>query len=937
MSNSQRFEITGATDAQFRANGKAASPDGEECLPAELRELRATVQALRASEAKYQDLYDNAPDMYCSVDAVTGLITECNRTLLEKTGYRREEVLGRPVLECYAPESLDAARACQAQFRETGEVRNVELRLLRKDGERLDVSLSVTAVRDDNGCIISSRSTWRDISRLREAEQARRNSEEQLELITNALPALISYIDADYRYQRANRTYERWFGIPAEQVRGRHVRDVLGEVAWERVRPRMERALAGEEITYEEELPYRGAGPRWVNVTYTPDRDADGTVRGFAVLVHDITQQKQVERDLADREHEFRAMFELAGSGKSQADVATGRFTRVNRRFCQITGYSEAELLERTSRDITHPEDRDADIARVVPALRGETDGWTSEKRYLRKDGRVVWVLVTGSVIRDEQGRPTQTVATIHDITERKRAEAALRDSERRLRLALDAGRLGDWSWNAADDRVLFSSRAAEIFGVPPGESVPTWTQMQGWLLDGDGPRAAEAVQRAIDTRSDYAIEYRVRRPVDGREVWIAVHGRADYAADGRVLGMVGVVQDVTEQWEAEEALREANRRKDEFLAMLAHELRNPLAPIRTAVAILEARGAADSLLQRQGDIIKRQAEHMARLVSDLLDVSRITRGVLTVERKELDLVDLIRNCVEDYRVSLENAGLHLEMHVPEGPMVMLGDAVRLCQAIGNLLMNARRFTPEGGKVTLRLQQETREGLVYGTVRVRDSGTGIPAEMIPQIWETFVQGEQDLARTRGGLGLGLALVKGIADLHGGEVSAWSAGPGQGAEFTLALPLISVLPAAAPHSGTSPATTYLPAPAGGVCRILVIEDNHDAAETMIDLLEVAGYQVRVAHDGAEGVETARAWRPHVVLTDIGLPGMDGYAVAAALRQEPATAGVGLVALSGYAHPEDIARGKSAGFDEYLAKPVEPAALMRVLGSLASPHQ
>lgn len=371
-------------------------------------------------------------------------------------------------------------------------------------------------------------------------------------------------------------------------------------------------------------------------------------------------------------------------------------------------------------------------------------------------------------------------------------------------------------------------------------------------------------------------------------------------------------------------ALREADVRKNEFLAMLAHELRNPLGPILNAVAVMRARGPAEPVMERQQEIIKRQAGHMARLVADLLDVSRITRGALTVERQTLDLVEVVRGCVSDYREGLEEAGIRVEFRLPPGPVPVSGDRVRLCQALGNLVSNAGKFTPSGGVITVELRTDEES---CGVITVRDTGAGIPEETLPRIWESFVQGEQDMARTGGGLGLGLALVKAIIEKHGGTVAAASHGPGRGAVFTLTLPLSAVDAHAIP-----PLESREDGIAQHGRRVLVIEDNRDAAETIQELLECAGHEVRLAFSGPHGVEVARDWEPDLVLCDIGLPGMNGYQVAAELRRDAATHNLRLVALSGYAQPEHVAQGRLAGFDAHLAKPVDPDELLRLLRDL-----
>jgi signal transduction histidine kinase/CheY-like chemotaxis protein len=362
---------------------------------------------------------------------------------------------------------------------------------------------------------------------------------------------------------------------------------------------------------------------------------------------------------------------------------------------------------------------------------------------------------------------------------------------------------------------------------------------------------------------------------------------------------------------------READRRKDEFLAMLSHELRNPLAPIRNAVAVLRLRGADAATVNWAREVVERQSAHLARLVDDLLDASRITRRKVRLRPERLDLSALVRATCEDHRGGLDAAGLALEVEAPPGPVWVEGDRTRLAQVLGNLLGNAAKFTDRGGRVTVRLTAADGRA----EVAVRDTGVGLEPAMLPRLFEAFAQADRSLDRSKGGLGLGLALVKGLVELHGGEVRAASEGPGRGATFTFRLPL----------AGEGPAKAAAPAAADAHARrrVLIVEDNRDAADSLRMLLELAGHEVAVAYTGAEGLRAAQARRPDVVLCDLGLPGLSGFEVARALRQGADTAGVRLIAVSGYGRDEDQRRAREAGFDEVLVKPVSPAVLERLL--------
>ena len=372
----------------------------------------------------------------------------------------------------------------------------------------------------------------------------------------------------------------------------------------------------------------------------------------------------------------------------------------------------------------------------------------------------------------------------------------------------------------------------------------------------------------------------------------------------------------------AEEVLKEADRRKDEFLTMLAHELRNPLAPIRTSLEILRRSAVSDPAVERARAMIERQVAHMVRLVDDLLDVSRISRGKILLREERLDLAGLVRTTADDHRASLEAAGLSLRIDVPDEPVFALGDPTRLAQAVDNLLQNAGKFTDKGGSVEVRLEVHGPVALI----RVTDTGIGMAPDVVPHIFEPFTQADRSLDRSRGGLGLGLALVKGLLDLHGGRVEASSQGLGEGSEIRLLLP-IEAAPAPAEPRGPAPPKSDT------AKRVLIIEDNVDAAESLSDLLELMGHEVHVEHIGTTGIAAAKERLPDVVLCDIGLPGaMDGYAVARALRAIPDLRAARLIALTGYGGEENRRTALEAGFHVHLTKPFELEALEEILARL-----
>jgi signal transduction histidine kinase len=371
-------------------------------------------------------------------------------------------------------------------------------------------------------------------------------------------------------------------------------------------------------------------------------------------------------------------------------------------------------------------------------------------------------------------------------------------------------------------------------------------------------------------------------------------------------------------------AAEESDRRKDEFLGMLAHELRNPLGPIRNSVHLLQIIKPSDPRHKQLKDIIDRQVTHMTRLIDDLLDSTRLSRGQILLRREQCDLTQIVRQTVEDYRTAFDASGLKVELSVPKQSVWVDGDPTRLVQSIGNLLHNSHKFTDPGGsiKVMLTFNKDTR----LATVVIQDTGVGIDQGTLPHIFEIFRQGNQGLDRYRGGLGLGLSLVKGLIELHKGSVSAESAGPGKGAAFTIELPARLLSETVVPDDET----VVIPNEKKG--RILIIEDNPDTAASVGWLLDLEGYEVEIAHSGLDGFEKAKTFLPRVILCDIGLPGLDGYQVARKLRSEPSLSSVYVIALTGYGRDEDQRNAKEAGFDLHMTKPIDHTLLKRALAHL-----
>ncbi|MCA9737796.1 MAG: response regulator, partial [Gemmatimonadetes bacterium] len=497
----------------------------------------------------------------------------------------------------------------------------------------------------------------------------------------------------------------------------------------------------------------------------------------------------------------------------------------------------------------------------------------------------------------------------------RREAQRAIAESEQRFRVMAHTAPAMLWMTDPTGACVFLSRGWHTFTGQSEEESLGF-----GWLeaVHPDDRRRSERIFLESNARREaFQLDYRIRR-ADGAYRWAIDAGAPRFGADGAFEGFSGSVIDVHERKVAEEALREGDRRKDEFLATLAHELRNPLAPIRSAVEILNTLGPEDPSLQRARDVIGRQVGHMVRLIDDLLDLSRLSRGTVVLRRTRVDLRSVVTHAVENARSAVERGGHTLTLRMPETPVWVWGDDVRLVQVVTNLLDNAAKYTPQGGRVTLHVGMDDARA----HVSVHDDGRGIAADMAERIFDMFTQGQGSGAT---GLGIGLSLVRTLVEMHGGAVRVDSPGVGEGSTFTVTLPLDS-----GHHTPVGEETVDTrQATAAGHRRILVVDDNADAGQTLATLLGLRGHVTQSVADGTDALRAVDSFRPDVVLLDLGMPGMDGLEVARRLRAARQGHDLLLVALTGWGQDEDRRRSRAAGFDAHLVKPVDVTDLEAVL--------
>jgi two-component system CheB/CheR fusion protein len=666
-------------------------------------------------------------------------------------------------------------------------------------------------------------------------------------------------------------------------------------------------------------------------------------------------RQRELEEQIAERERakaererliaevgteraRLKAIVEHIPAGILLAEAPGGRIVMGNPQVERILGcpiiqvpdvasYRSDSVLQAEGRRVAGDEDP------LARALRGEiVDG--EEYLYQQGDGAKIWIRVSSAPIRDTRDKIFGSVVLISDINEEKQAREISRKNLERLTLTQKAARIGSFELNLQTNEMISSAACKANFGRAADDPF-SYEDLFETIHPDDRGRVREATRQAVDERKTYEAEYRVIWP-DGSLHWVLSYGHGSYGDDGRSLYLDGVTLDLTDRKRLEESLRrqtaalqEADRRKDEFLATLAHELRNPLAPISNAIQILAVRGDDPALVAQTSEVMERQVQQMVRMVDDLLEVSRIGRGKISLQKAPVDLADVVATAVETSRPLVEAHHHHLTVSLPERPVRVEGDAARLAQVLSNLLNNAAKYTTDGGRIELSVSQT--QGAAHGEalLRVRDTGIGIDPELLPHIFDMFSQIEGATDRSQGGLGIGLTIVRRLVEMHGGRIEAYSEGPGKGSEFQVRLPALAE-PVAAPAEKAVEDSS-----AGESAKtrcVLIVDDNLDSAESMAMLLRLYGHEVRLAHDGVAALEEALTFRPDVVFLDLSLPKMDGFEVARRLRSEPTMQDVKLIAMTGYSQESDRQRTQAAGFHLHLVKPVDFGMLQELLSSI-----
>jgi PAS domain S-box-containing protein len=834
---------------------------------------------------------------------------------------------------------------------------DIEYRTVGLDGRQRWIRAIGRTSYDESGVPIRFDGITVDNTGRKRLEEELHESEARLAAIVNHSPACIFVKDLKGRYLLANRALAQLAGRRTEEFLGCTDADFFpAEVAKQFRQDDTNVFTGGQPLVYEESFPHRGATVTYLTVKF-PLVDSRGHAYAVCGIATDITANRRAERALRESEERFRLMADNipALAWMAQPD---GYIFWYNRRWYEYTGSQTKQMVGWGWQSVLDP----AEVPKVMERWKASLAlGEPFEMVFpLRRSDGVFRKFLTRIVpLREADGAIRYWFGTNTDITEIRAAEEGLRQRVERLRL-LNESAVHLLHADNPDDMVrgLFQQVNAHLgvdtyFNFMLDESGDALhLESCAGISDEEARKIArlefgQSICGTVALERQPIVATNIQQSDDAKAQLVKSFGVASYACSpllsgDRLLGTLSFASHTRNRFKDDELefirtlshyvtlafdrlrlvkeLRDADRRKDEFLAMLAHELRNPLAPIRNALQILRMRNTDGVTAARIREMMERQLQHLVRLVDDLLDVSRIMRNKIELRKEVVDLRQVVERAEEIARPVIDAQGHELSVSLPPEPLFVEGDSVRLAQAASNLLSNAAKFTERSGRVWLTLEREGSEAVL----RVRDNGVGIPPELLRRVFDLFEQGDRSVARTQGGLGIGLTLVKRLVEMHGGSVAAFSEGQSKGSEFIVRLPI--TLP---PGIGRGDA------PAGDTKvqsrrrRVLVVDDNVDAAESLTIVLRLLGHDVRAAPDGPSGLEVVRTYQPELVLLDIGLPGMDGYEVARRMRLMPEGRSVRLVAVTGYGQEEDRRRAHDAGFDCHLTKPVNPQALEQLL--------
>ncbi|HEY9696150.1 MAG TPA: PAS domain S-box protein [Trichocoleus sp.] len=818
---------------------------------------------------------------------------------------------------------------------------STEYRVLHQDGSEYWVAASGRAHYTPAGDVIGMLGVVQDITQRKQLEAELQTQKQQFKMLADNAPDVIARLDADSRHLYISPSVERAMGLPAAAFIGKTNAELgMPEDLYRNWRQGLEQVFAtGQEqrIEFQFSTP---SGLRWYQSRLVPEFAADGSIASVLSVARDFEDYKQAEQALRRSEERLRFALEAADMVAWEWNPATGRTVR-SHTASRIVGLDSETVSEDNSEflNLIHPDDRGF-VLRLLEEAIAQQSSYYAEFRIIKPDGSLRWMFDQGRVICNDTGDMIRMSGVIQDITERKQVEFALRESELKFRTLADTMPQMFWITQPDGYHEYFNQRWFEYTGM-------TLEQTQGWgwnhlLHPDDRQRALETWQESLRTGNDYTIEYRFRQASDGAYRWFLGLAFPLRDQDGQIIKWFGSCTDIHDQRclleERDRALAQeqsarqqaeaANRIKDEFLAVLSHELRTPLNPILGWSRLLRQGKLDASRSATALETIERNAKLQIQLIDDLLDISRILQGKLSLTPVPVDLKTIITAAIETVHLAAEAKTIQIQTHFASKVNPVLGDAARLQQVVWNLLSNAVKFTPKAGEIQVRLSTTQARA----QIQVKDTGKGIRPEFLPYVFETFRQADSTTTRIFGGLGLGLAIARNIVELHGGTIQVESSGEGQGATFTVRLPLLPIqtIPEQEAEANSTLALQ-------GV-RVLTVDDEIDNLELATFMLEQAGASVVAVSSAEAALQCFRSTKPDIILADIGMPQMNGYTLLRHIRSLEAEQGdrlIPAIALTAYAGEVDQQQAFAAGFQRHLPKPVEPEVLLQAILGLIRP--
>ncbi|MEQ8765772.1 MAG: PAS domain S-box protein [Planctomycetota bacterium] len=762
-----------------------------------------------------------------------------------------------------------------------------------------------------------------------------RAERELLQTTLTSIGDAVITTDEEGRITNMNVVAESWTGWSAEDSLGQpldRVFQIVNEMTRSTVENPATRVLReGQSVGLANHtvLISKDGTERPIEDSAAPIRSKHGQLVGCVLVFRDTTERRRAEERLRLSEERHRALIRATAQVVWTTD-SEGRVVDDSPSWREFTGQTLEEWKGWGWLDALHPDDRESARKVWIQAVESRTI-YSIEYRLRRHDGEYRWTAARSVPVLDPSGEVREWVGMNTDVTDRKQSERALQESELRYRLVGEVANDAIWDWDLATNQVTWNDGVRRAFGYSPEavDSDVSWWKER--IHPEDRERVAGDIRAIIEGSEElWSDEYRFLC-ADGSYATVIDRGRV-VRHGGRAERMVGSMLDLTERKQMEDQLRhlaaelsEANRRKDEFLATLAHELRNPLAPIRTGLELMKLSGDDPAVFEQCRAMMERQLEQMVRIIDDLMDVSRITSGRFELRKQPHRLTEALDSAIESTRPLFDAADHELTVQQPSSQLVLHADPIRISQVFANLLSNAAKYTDRGGRIHVAVERRGDEV----EVSVRDNGIGIPSDKLEGIFEMFSQVDASLERSQSGLGIGLTLVRRLVEMHGGTIEAKSDGPGRGAELVVRLPLMqepSVPVVDEPEVRESPSSAL---------SILVVDDNRDGADSLSTMLRMMGNLTDTAYNGLAAVEAADRLRPDIVLLDIGLPGLNGYEVARRIRERPWGKSVVLVAVTGWGQEADRRRAQASGFDHHMVKPIDPDALMKLLSELNEP--